>query len=314
MKKVLSLLSLILLMVVMVSCGEEKKPEAPKEMPSVTLSSKVRVLTPGGMPYVALGGLLFNDNIEITVADGPKALAPALMKGEYDIIVAPVNLGAQKFNEGSLKYVVSHIITGNNAYIVSKTELNSFNDLAGKEVLAFGKEASLGIPGTALKKAYEMNSLDIANVKFNYDSSANVYTNFKAPGANYALMSEPEISKMIINDKADIKTLDLKTVLGTDFAQACVYVNPNSTNSEDVNKVLTLMGEMNKVLNEDTEFYVDSILPLDRMFNDAYGKEVLVRCIPLSNIVFKDAKANKEYIENTLNLLGIPLPTDAFYR
>ena len=314
MKKVLSLLSLILLMVVMVSCGDKEKQEAPKEMPSATLSSKISVLTPGGMPFVALGGLLFNENIEITVADGPKTLAPALMKGEYDIIIAPVNLGVQKFNEGSLKYVASHIITGNNAYIVSKTELNGFNDLDGKEVLAFGKEASLGIPGTALKKAYEKNNLDISNVKYNYDSSANVYANFLASDANYALMSEPEISKLVLNDKANIKTLDLKTVLGTDFAQACVYVNPNSEKQEDVNKVLTLMGELNKVLNEDTEFYVDSILPLDRMFNDAYGKEILVRCIPLSNIIFKEAKTNKEYIENTLNLLGIKLPTDAFYR
>ena len=104
-----------------------------------------------------------------------------------------------------------------------------------------------------------LNELDISNVKYNYGSSANVYTNFKAPDANYALMSEPEISRLIIEDKVNIKTIDLKTVLGTDFAQACVYVNSNSTNSEDVNKVLTLMGEMNKVLNENNIGHIGTI-------------------------------------------------------
>ena len=41
-------------------------------------------------------------------------------------------------------------------------------------------------------------------------------------------MSEPEISKLVVNDKKEIKTLDLTQVLGTDVPQACILVNPNS--------------------------------------------------------------------------------------
>lgn len=315
MKKVLSLLSLVLLMVVMVSCGkDDTKPEIPKELPQTTLSSEVKILTPGGTPYLAIGGLLINENIKIDLADGPDVLPTHLDKGEYDIIIAPINAGAAKFNKGTIKYQASHIITGNNAYIVSKTKIEDISELAGQEVLAFGKEASIGIPGSVLKKAYEMNSLDISNIKYNYSSSAEVYQNFAAAKANYALMSEPEISKLILKDKMDIYTLDLKNVVGSQFAQACVYVNPNSENQEDINKVLTLMSQMVEFLNENPEDYADAVCPLDRMFGEALGKDVIVRSIPLTNIIFKEAKTNKTYIENTLNLLGIKLPQDAFYR
>ena len=317
MKKIFSLLSLVLLALLMVSCGDKKENEVPKELPTTTLSSEVKILTPGGTPYLALGGLLVNEKIKIDVSTGPEVLQANLPKGEYDIIVAPVNLGTMLYNKGNSEYQMSHVITGNNAYIVTKSEnkLDSISDLAGEEVLAFGKSASIGIPGSILKKAYTENNLDASNIKYEYASSDEVYQAFKndLTTAKYALMSEPEISKLVLTDKMDVKTLDLSEVLGANFAQACVYVNPNSQNQEDINKVLALIDEMIKFLNENVEVYADTVIPLDRKF-EAMGKDVIVRSIPLTNIVFKEAKSNKSDVENTLNMLGVALPKDEFYR
>ena len=317
MKKIISLLSLVLLSLLMVSCNDKKENEVPKELPTTTLSSEVKILTPAGTPYLALGGLLDNEKIKIEVATGPDVLQTNFPKGEYDIIVAPVNLGTMLYNKGNSAYQMSHVITGNNAYIVTRSEnkLDSISDLAEEEVLAFGKSASIGIPGSILKKAYTENNLDTSKIKYEYASSTEVYQEFKnnLSTAKYALMSEPEISKLILTDKMDVKTLDLSKVLDANFAQACVYVNPNSQNQEDINKVLTLIDEMIKFLNENTEFYADTVIPLDRRF-EAMGKDVIVRSIPLTNIVFKEAKSNKSDVENTLNMLGVVLPNDEFYR
>ena len=317
MKKIISLLSLVLLAVLMVSCSDEETPEVHLELPTTTLSSEVSILTPTGTPYLAIGGLLVNDKIKIDVSEGPDMLQTSFPKGSYDIIIAPVNLGTMLYNKGNSAYQMSHVITGNNAYVVTKAEnkLDGMADLANEEVLAFGKSASIGIPGSILKKAYQQNNLDESKIKYEYASSTEVYQAFvnNLTDAKYALMSEPEISKLVLKDKINVKTLDLSQVLGASFAQACVYVNPNSQNQEDINKVLSLIDEMIKFLNANTSTYADAVIPLDRKF-EAMGKDVIIRSVPLTNIVFKEAKTNKTDIENTLNMLGVPLPNNAFYR
>ena len=186
------------------------------------------------------------------------------------------------------------------------------NDLVGQKVLAFGQT---GIPGSILTKVYNDNSnLDINNVDFTNASSAAVYSIFAggSSDAKYALMSEPEISKLVLNDKIEVKTLDLCKQLGVDVPQACVYVNPNSSNKEDVTKVLTLISENVKSLNADPASYADKVLPLDRAF-ESMGKDLIVRSIPLTNIVYKDAKESKTEITNILSLLGVASPKDEFY-
>ena len=314
MKKIVCL---VLFLLLMVSCGKKQENKIPNEFPTTTLSSEVKILTPAGTPYLALGGLLVNENIKIDVSTGADMLQANLPKGEYDVIVAPVNLGTMLYNKGNSKYKISHILTGNNAYIVTRSEnkLESIFDLEGQEVLAFGKSASIGIPGSILKKAYANNNLATSKIKYEYSSSAEVYQEFKnnLSSVKYALMSEPEISKLVLTDKIAIKTLDLSKVLGENFAQACIYVNPNSKNPEDINEVLALIGQMINFMKEEPKKYADIVIPLDRKF-EAMGKDVIIRSIPLANIVFKQAKINKNDIENTLIMLGVGLPNDEFYH
>ena len=41
---------------------------------------------------------------------------------------------------------------------------------------------------------------------------------------------------------------------------------------------------------------------------------VHINSIPKTNIVFKEAKTNKTDVESILNILGVALPSDEFYR
>ena len=110
-----------------------------------------------------------------------------------------------------------------------------------------------------------------------------------------------------------IKTLDLTKELGTDVPQACILVNPDSDKQEDINNLLKLVESNVKLLNKNPNKYADLVMPLDRTFQ-AMTKEVIARSIPLTNIVYKPAKEIKTEINNILTILGVPNPSEEFYR
>lgn len=302
MKKIISFILLFILTLSFSSCG------------NVKLSGEVNIITPYGTPFLAMGGLLNEENVKIDAVNGADGIKAALVKGEYDVVVAPINLAAQLFNKGNSKYVIESVITMNNAYIVTDNanKLDSIKDLEGQEVLAFGQT---GIPGNVLKKLYSLNNLDQSLIDFSQASSTAVYAAYAggSTDAKYVLMSEPEISKLVINDKKDIKTLDLTKELGVDVPQACILVNPNSEKQEDIDRLLELVKSNIKELNKNPDKYADEIISLDRTF-EAMTKEVIVRSIPLTNIVYKEALDIKDEINNILGLLGVANPSEEFYR
>ena len=302
MKKILGFILLFIFTLTFSSCGK------------VELENEVTIITPYGTPYLALGGLLNEDNVKIDAVNGADGLKTALVKGEYDVVVAPINLGAQLFNKGNSKYVIEAVITMNNAYIVtdSSNKLDSIKDLVGQKVLAFGQT---GIPGSVLKTLYTKNKLDQSLINFSQASSSAVYSLFAggSSDAKYALMSEPEISKLVLNDKKEVKSLDLTDELGVDVPQACIYINPNSQKQDDINGLLKIIQNNIKSLNKNPSKYADEVISLDRTF-EAMTKEVIVRSIPLTNIVYKEADNFKTEINNILSILGVPNPSEKFYR
>ena len=321
MKRLLSFIFLFILILSFASCGDTKTENvepgtnnSKTQIEEIKINNEVKIITPYGTPFLALGGLLDEENVKIDAVNGADGIKTALVGGEYDVVVAPINLAAQLFVKGNSKYVIDAVITMNNAYIVteSSNKLDSINDLAGQKVLGFG---STGIPGNVLKTIYANNNLNTELIDFTYASSTAVYSVFAggSSDAKYALMSEPEISKLVVNDKKEVKTLDLTKVLGTDVPQACILVNPESKNQEDIASLLKLVESNIKYLNENPSKYADEVMPLDRTF-EAMTKDVIVRSIPLTNIVYKPAKEIKSEINNILTILGAPNPSEEFYR
>lgn len=301
MKKIIVLICLLLSLTTLSSCTKEN-------------SEKVTIIVPNGIPYMAISGLLLEDTVSIEVVSGVANLQTALANGSYDIVIAPINLGVNLYNNENSKYQVSHILTSNNAYIVTRSEnkLDSIKDIENESVLGFGQT---GIPANILKKLYTDNNFDVNNIDFKYSSSSEVYSVFAGGNteSKYALMSEPEISKLVLNDKINVKTLDLCDSLGEDVAQACVFVNPLSNKQQKIDKVLELIKENVKSLNANPSGYAEKIITLDRRF-ESMGYDVIVRSIPLTNIVFKKASENKEDITSILNILNIGLPDEKFYK
>ena len=76
-----------------------------------------------GFPLIAVAGMLDDVDYEVTI--GPSLLPSEFIKGEKDIIIAPVIIGAKLYNVGSSKYKLVAVIGFSNLYIVSRTPLNT---------------------------------------------------------------------------------------------------------------------------------------------------------------------------------------------
>ena len=96
----------------------------------------VRILCPTGAPALALVGEYDNisKNGEIQFVDGTDQLIAQLSKAdsEYDIIIAPINIGAQLIAKNQTSYRLKSILTWGNLYLVgtSQDALNETGELA----------------------------------------------------------------------------------------------------------------------------------------------------------------------------------------
>jgi hypothetical protein len=300
MKKILCFIVICLSLIFTLSCSKE--------------DSKVTIITPYGIPFISVARLTNDKSVSIEAVSGAEHLQSALSSASYDIVIAPINLGANLYNAGKSNYKIASVITSNNAYIVSRVEdpLNSIDDLIDKEIMAFGKN---GIPGSLIRKLYQDNDfLDINNLDNNFfDSSASVYGMFKGSDTiKYALMSEPEITKLKIKDNINVNTLDLCSLLNIKFVpQACIFVKEKS---DRIDNVLKKIEENINYLNLNNSKYSQEIISIDKSLT-SMGLDVLTESMAKANICYKEASSCKSDIENILLILNCKavLPNEGFY-
>ena len=123
---------------------------------STKVSEEVKVIVPQGNPFIAVGKLVGEENITIENVNGAAGVKAALLSGDYDIVVAPLNLGAQLYSTGNSKYVLDSVIALGNTYIISNKDkqLNTIKDLEGKTILAYSKG---GTPDIVLQYVLKEN-------------------------------------------------------------------------------------------------------------------------------------------------------------
>ena len=86
-------------------------------------SEAITVMTPMGATALSMLGLYDDEKVTIDTVDGSDALSAQLHKKDgYDVIVAPINLGAKLISTGKTEYVLHSIVTWGNLYIVGTDE------------------------------------------------------------------------------------------------------------------------------------------------------------------------------------------------
>lgn len=292
-------------------------------------SEKIKILVPSGIPLIAIGDLIGNDNVIIENVGGPDLLTSAMTSKSHDIIIAPINLGAKLYINNSSSYHLNSIITFGNSYIVSRkiNSLSSINDINNQELLAYAQSS---IPSLILNAAIAENDI---NCSVNYKTSVDlVFIDFLSNPDNpndissnppeYILSAEPLISKMMVTYNLDLNIYDLQDSLRDDLKiipQAAIFINSES--EKDISKVIDLIKENIEFLNSNPEEYAKKIVNKNPYFTNL-GEEVLKTSIPRSNIEFMNAQQNKNDIEEYFKFLNLynpklmdnQIPNENFYN
>ena len=213
MRKSLVLLLVLLLM----GCSPQVDNE---EVDALTL------LAPKGAPGLSLLGYAdtYGDE-KITLVDGTDVISAALLNPnpEYDVIIAPINLGALTITKGS-DYRLLGVITWGNLYLVGNTKLiDSELPLA-----MFGEGA---VPQKVVENAIDLSTLN-KDIQY-FNSVADVQVALLTEKAAYGLLAEPLLTATLA--KASQSGIDLEVIYDiqaeyniknntTGYPQAAVFV------------------------------------------------------------------------------------------
>ncbi len=287
MKKILS--SIIVMIVCALFIGCKKNPK-----------EKIRVLLPQGTPLVAVGNLLDDEMFSFDIVNGQDPLIEAFTKGEYDLLIAPLNLGTKLNIAKKSEYKLKAIITTNNTYLVSKNEFKNIEEVNGKNVLGFGEGST---PSLALNSIMNYKNLTPKKVDFR-SSAADVTLEYTSKNTEYDffLLAEPNISIISNKTKKEVYKISLSDLLKDEvdmLIQACLFVNPNK-NIDD--KAINKIEENIKEMNNNPSDYAKRVESKHNFF-EGLTKEVLEKAIPNCNITFINAKENRNIIESYYKLL-----------
>lgn len=216
MKKFLKISLCFLMSLLIIGCQQE---------------SSVHILCPTGAPALALVGEYEKivENGQIQLVDGTDQLIAELSKAdsEYEIIIAPINVGAKLIASGQTEYRLQSVLTWGNLYYVGTS----------KEALTHSGELALFGEGAVPQKIVETVNME-TNLEPHYYSSATLVQQQLLSGkVEVGLLAEPLASATIAKAKQNNLELsivaDLQTEYGkSGYPQAAMFVKKDYQNDD----------------------------------------------------------------------------------
>ena len=201
--KLLKIMCAALMAISLSACASKEAPKEKKQ------AEPIKILSPMGATALSLLGLYVNSDVTIDTVDGSDALSAEFSKEDgYDIIVAPINLGAKLISSGKSPYQLDSVVTWGNLYIVGTDEKALEKEGA---FAAFGEAA---VPQKVLTSSMDMK--EIKPTITYYNSVNDVQAQLLSGKANVGLLAEPAASATIA--KAKEKGIELKVI--TDLQKA----------------------------------------------------------------------------------------------
>lgn len=293
MKRFLSILITLLILFCNASCKEEKP---------------INLYIVDGAPTLAVAKII-NDKtlngreVKVNIVSGADALNSAIISGNADIIVMPVN-NALKLYNNDIKIKLLTVNIFGCLYIVGKNEKTTLEDFVNNEINLVGKT---GTPDISLKYLLNSKGIEYSEeykenaVTLKYIQNDTVVPSLKAGLINYALIGEPLVSK------AMSKVGDLKPLInikeeweeitnGKMYTQAGVVVTDNLIESDyDLVKELYNKLSANKNFVYENVSTLNNIVPTESALSSMeFTSEILDRC-SLGSIVAKDIKSDIEF-------------------
>lgn len=295
MKKILSILVVGLL----VACSAK-----PLEWESLS------ILSPKGAPAISLVPLIQENKDSIEFVDGTDVLSAELIKGEKDMIIAPVNLGAALSKKDSNPYRLYGIVTWGNLYLVSNSDISFVEN---EPLALFGEQAVPGLVFNSIK-----NSLDQVFVSTVFNSVTDVQGQLLSKTFNVGLMAEPLVTATIAKAKMletplnlsvykDIQALWQEKTGFENYPQAAIYIKADisADKLKQVEARLELMMAYNIELNNNSSKLETDITEDLSATLGVPASKILVQAWDRMNVNVVKADENKEAIEAFLELFKL---------
>ena len=308
MKKILTMFIAILCLGLLVSCTD-------------TQNEEISIIVPSGTPTLGIADALHSDAdlFEYNVVQGSDALVAAFTNANYDIIVAPVNLGAKFYSSlNNFEYVFYQTIVGGCFYLVTSEDITELSQINGKEITVFGANST---PDVIIRSLINYYNLD---VKINYVSDvAEANASLISNKSTIIVSAQPSISKFNASGKFNVIDLqaEWKKMSGSTYSipQAGIFVKKSKLEDKSVENALNKLNASLSLSTTNPDKLAESGTQIDEALNKI-GKETLIKAIPHCNFVTtKNNMAEIEFYFNKLielNLgqtMGGKLPGEDFY-
>ncbi|MCD7950185.1 MAG: hypothetical protein LUG12_08000 [Erysipelotrichaceae bacterium] len=293
MKKIIKYLLCFMMAITVAGCSSSSTVE--------DSSSTVKILCPTGAPALAFVDS-YSDIVEegsIDFVDGSDQLSAELAKddSEYDIIVAPINLGATLMSKDATSYKLKAVITWGNLYLVGTSE----DALDGDgEIALFGE-------GAVPQKIYETVNIETSLTPTYYQSGTLVQEQLLAGNVEVGLLAEPLATATIAKASQAGLALsiitDLQDEYGGGYPQAAIFMK-DGTNYD------SLFTSIDEFTNGD---YADLEADLEEIGVDTLGLpsvEIVVKSIERQNVHYTEASECIDEITEFLKLYDIEFSED----
>ena len=306
MKKVLhTFLVLFIFILTLSSCNKNNKDDY-----------QITATAPNGAPAVALSTLALDNEDNFNFINA-KTIGTAFGPKGSDIVIAPINAGANLYKNGKSTYKLAAVITWGNLFFVSTRENFTLDSINGNEITLFGENTI-----NAAVALYVLEKNNIVPSKINYLAEASDTQSIIASEREAIVMcAEPAItavrkSKNLSNVQC-ISIQELyKNASGNDeFAQAGIFVKADTitNHKEALNSFLLKVKEETDSLRINLDKFANASTTLNILPSAGIAKDAIPNC----NIKFVKAIDAKEAIEKTaklnLALYGGELPNEEFY-
>ena len=213
------------------------------------------VICPMGAPAVALISTALEEKNTVDFVSGPDLLQAAFVNPtpQYDVIVAPSNLGAILATSEKTTYKMLGIVSWGNLYILATNE-NALTDPEA-EIAAFGEASVVGLVFEDVAKD------QIAGNITYYSSVSEAQAALLAGNADAALIAEPAATATIaagsekdlnITVVADLQELWQEKYDQSGYPQAAIFVSEDALNNK-----LASIEDFTATLSTGIDYYKD---------------------------------------------------------
>ena len=282
-------------------------------------SKKVSVIVPTGTPSLGIANVL-NDKtlVDANIVSGSDPLIAAFTNASYDVVVAPVNLGAKLYNSNeNFSYILYKTIVWGNYYLVSNEEIATLENLEGKTVLVFGMNST---PDVVLRTLISAKNI---NVNLEYVDDVTTANSYLLSGkADIIVSAEPSLTKISANKNFYILDLQKQWQQLTgrySLPQAGIFIKKNIKDEKYLKSVLDKMIESVQMASTKPNVLVANAINVDENLAKI-GEETLQKAIGNCNLRVEetDKEAIEFYFSPVIQLgigstVGGKLPDEGFY-